>query len=102
MSFHEECVQNPNFHNECNFISNGSEWNVNNFPPQQQNFLTCIPQLEISSYSMQTTSSCSTSPNSYFSQNNNINNNRPKYFNSGKLDSDIGSVCGNYKFLFFL
>lgn len=97
MSFHEECLHHQNFSNECNFANN-SEWNVNNLlATQQPNYLSSIPQLEISSYSMQTTSSCSTSPNSYYSQNLNSSN-RIKFFNSGKLDTDIGSACGNLSF----
>lgn len=135
MSFHEECIQNRNFTNECHLtltttnptttittttttttttpstnINNNttnnltnSEWNVNSnqinensnlvIAASQPNYLMSIPQLEISSYSMQTTSSCSTSPNSYYSQNLNSSN-RMTYFNSGKLD--IGSACGKY------
>ncbi len=72
---------------------------MNSLLPQQPNYLTSIPQLEISSYSMQTASSCSTSPNSYYSQNVNVNN-RMKFFNSAKLDTDIGSVCGKRKIIF--
>jgi hypothetical protein len=74
---------------------------------QINNLLTAIPQIDTSSYSMHTSSSCSTTPNSHYSHagggngsgyiNGSNGNGNNKYqllvSNDAKLDTDIGSAC---------
>lgn len=70
----------------------------------------CLSQLDTSAYSMvnTTSSSCSTTPNSYYSQTGGNNwhgqpaNHTNKSFNlsnSNKLDTDIGSASGKHPFM---
>jgi hypothetical protein len=80
-------------HNENSLLDSNQ---VNN---NDINLVQSIANLDTSSYSIQS-SSCSTTPNSNYSQTNNSQantNSRNKQYqytnNSSKLDTDIGSAC---------
>lgn len=133
LSCHEQCLNDFNVPIECvsyNGCLNMDLWNPNHntthlitpdhYESQQGNSQhhhhhhNAIAQLDTSSYSMNTTSSCSTTPNSHYSHinHNNIpasNLNYPyniinKYqfiSNAGKLDTDIGSACGEFTLTYY-
>jgi hypothetical protein len=104
LNFHDECLKNydDNVLSDCNKINNHHEINL----------VQSIANLDTSSYSIQSSSSCSTTPNSNYSQTNYnqsstsnnpviTSNKRYHYTNdSSKLDTDIGSA--SRKLLIFL
>ena len=130
LACHKECLRLQPIRNDCaGLLITGNDlnpsWNINEAVLASQHqfiqqttvqYPPSIPPLDTSAYSMQTASSCSTTPNSHFSHNILVNTfNTPKYVqylnnhtnsssfmptHSTKLDTDIGSACGNFNFAF--
>jgi len=113
LNCHEQCM-NESIYKECRTINNAQKniWESlypkslsdsitdhQNESIQQnscQDVLPAMSQLDTSIYSTHT-SSCSTTPSSQYShqqQNLNYNRNQIPFATNGRFDSDIGSVCG--------
>jgi hypothetical protein len=87
LSYHEQCVNDFNIQNDC--VGSNILSDVWASIEQNPNEPLGNVQLDTSSYSIQSSSSCSTTPNSNYSQS--------KYLsNGGKLDADIGSAMGKF------
>ena len=95
ISCHEECLKSCDMSQDCLGSALGlsqemdSSWNVASEP-------LIVPPLD-TSYSLQSSSSCSTTPNSYYSQSQ-FGRNGPSFISGpfNRLDTDIGSACGKH------
>ena len=100
-SCHEQCLIETNASlPECSVSVD--VWPAHGYA-HQINVIPSGPHLDTSVYSMQTSSSCSTTPNSNYSHQGPFlsHSNRYTFGNGAKLDTDIGSACGKLRFVFF-
>jgi hypothetical protein len=97
---HEQCLT-ESLTSQCGsgvYSTSNSIWKTSTFAAINGKVDVVNPSsachLDTSIYSIQTTSSCSTTPNSQYSHHNfNITNKNQYLNNNGRLDMDIGSVC---------